>query len=265
MDLILFSGYFFVFILGLCIGSFLNCVIYRMEQDKKITGRSFCPHCKKTLRWIDLIPVLSFIFLGGKCRHCKNKISWQYPAVELATGLLFLLIFNYVIAGLTRNPGDWTPAFAGMAFYFYIVASLVVIFVYDLKHYLIPDKILIPATIIAIAYIILTSQNFLNYLFASVAASGFFLAIYLFSGGRAIGFGDVKLAVLMGFLLGFPDILVALFFAFVIGAIIGVISILLNKKNLKSEIPFGPFLIFGTFLALFFGQQIIVWYFNIFA
>jgi prepilin signal peptidase PulO-like enzyme (type II secretory pathway) len=261
MELVLSFGYFFSFVFGLCIGSFLNCLIYRLETEKTLKGRSFCPHCKHTLGWKDLIPVFSFTILGGKCRYCKKKISWQYPIVELITALLFLLVWHTEITSL----GFAFIAIINTLFLFYIVASFVAIFVYDLKHYLIPDKILIPATIIAIAYIILTYQNFFNYLLASAMASGFFLAIYLFSGGKAIGFGDVKLAVLMGFLLGFPNILVALFFAFVIGAIIGVISILLNKKNLKSEIPFGPFLIFGTFLAHFWGQQIIFWYFNIFA
>ncbi|HQK63757.1 MAG TPA: prepilin peptidase [Candidatus Staskawiczbacteria bacterium] len=253
MELVLIFGYFFSFILGLCIGSFLNCLIYRLETEKTLKGRSFCPHCKHQLSWKDLMPVFSFAILGGKCRYCKKKISWQYPAVELATAAIFLLIFSH------------TTEIINLLFLFYIAASLVAIFVYDLKHYLIPDKILIPATIIVIAYRVLDFQLLLNYFWAAIIASGFFLLIYLLSGGRAMGFGDVKLAILMGILLGISNTLLALFFAFVIGAIIGIISILLNKKSLKSEIPFGPFLVFGTFVALFWGPEIIAWYFNIFA
>jgi len=264
MELVLFFGYFFSFVFGLCIGSFLNCLIYRLEIEKTLKGRSFCPHCKHTLSWKDLIPVFSFAILGGKCRYCKNKISWQYPAVEFATAIIFLLIWHAEIA----SPGLAIIAMTApinLLFLFYIAASLVAIFVYDLKHYLIPDKILIPAIIIAAAYRILDPRLLLNYFWAAVIASGFFLVIYLLSGGRAMGFGDVKLAILMGILLGISNTLLALFFAFVIGAIIGIIAILLNKKSLKSEIPFGPFLIFGTFVALFWGSKIIVWYFNIFA
>lgn len=264
MELVLFFGYFFSFVFGLCIGSFLNCLIYRMETEKTLKGRSFCPHCKHILSWKDLIPVFSFAILGGKCRYCKDKISWQYPAVELATAIIFLLVwhtqinsFGLVILSIT--------ALINLLFLFYIAASLVAIFVYDLKHYLIPDKILIPATIITAAYRISDPKLLLNYFWAAIIASGFFLAIYLLSGGRAMGFGDVKLAILMGIFLGISNTLLALFFAFVIGAIIGIISILLNKKSLKSEIPFGPFLVFGTFVALFWGPEIIAWYFNIFA
>jgi prepilin signal peptidase PulO-like enzyme (type II secretory pathway) len=156
MDFILFFGYFFSFVFGLCIGSFLNCLIYRLETEKTLKGRSFCPHCKHTLSWKDLIPVFSFAILGGKCRYCKNKISWQYPAVELATALVFLAIFAH-----TASPTN-------LLFLFYIAASLVAIFVYDLKHYLIPDKILIPAAIIALAYRISDAKLLLNYFWAAI-------------------------------------------------------------------------------------------------
>ncbi len=129
----------FVFILGLCAGSFLNCVIYRLEKGKKMTARSYCPKCKKQLKWRDLVPVLSFLILKGKCRSCKKPISWQYPAVELATGLIFLLIFN--------------PELILNTLYLLLISCfLVIIFVYDLKHYLIPDKVLFPAIVIALIY-----------------------------------------------------------------------------------------------------------------
>lgn len=256
----------FVFIFGVCIGSFLNCVIYRTELQQNMSGdpkkkavsflrgKSFCPHCKHTLGWLDLFPVLSFLFLGGKCRYCKKKISWQYPLVELATGIIFLLIFKFL------NFYN----FLNIVFLFYVASSLIIIFIYDLKHYLIPDKVLFPAIVITLVYNLLNINQIFYNLFAAVIACGFFLAIFLFSKGKWMGFGDVKLAVLMGLLLGLPNVLAALFLAFFFGAIIGVILMVLQKKGLKSEIPFGPFLIAGTFFAMFWGQQIIGWYLRIF-
>jgi prepilin signal peptidase PulO-like enzyme (type II secretory pathway) len=142
---------------------------------------------------------------------------------------------------------------------------LIVIFVYDLKLYLIPDKALFPAIAIAVIYNFVPPFNFshiLNNFIAAVLACGFFLIIFLVSRGKWMGFGDVKLAILMGLLLGLPNVLVALFLAFFLGAIIGVILMVFKKKSLKSEIPFGPFLIAGTFAAIFWGQQIVNWYLN---
>jgi leader peptidase (prepilin peptidase)/N-methyltransferase len=258
---------FFVFVLGLCIGSFLNCVIYRLEQKKKITGRSFCPHCKHKLSWQDLFPVFSFLFLRGKCRYCKKNISWQYPIVELATGILFVLIFKFLnFYNFSNN--FLIFEFLNLAFLFYIASVLVVIFVYDLEHYLIPDKVLFPAIIITFVFRVLelfgNYAHLLNYILAAAIGSGFFLVIFLASKGRAMGFGDVKLAVLMGLLLGLPNVLVALFLAFFFGAIIGLILMVFQRKNLKSEIPFGPFLITGTFISIFWGHTIIQWYLNFF-
>ena len=250
--------YFFIFLLGVCIGSFLNCVIYRLEQKKSLSGRSFCPHCKHTLEWLDLLPIFSFIFLKGKCKYCHKKISWQYPLIEIMTGLVFLSVFMFQV------PGFNLQRIINVFFLFYISGSLVIIFIYDFKHYLIPDKILFPAILIASAYRII--ENYVaipNYLLAVLAASGFFLVIFLISAGRWMGFGDVKLAILMGLLLGFPNVLTALFIAFFLGAIMGVIAMIFKKKTLKSEMPFGPFLIMGTFFALFWGQQLINWYFRL--
>ena len=258
----------FIFIFGLCVGSFLNVVIFRLEKNKSLGGRSFCHQCRHQLSWKDLVPVFSFLFLGGKCRYCKAKISWQYPIVEISSALIFLLIFNQasVIPGLTRNPESlflaWIPAFAGMTAMFYIASALIVIFVYDLKHYLIPDKVLFPAIGVALVYRFFEPAMLVNYLLAVAIASGFFFFIWFASRGRWMGFGDAKLAILMGLLLGFPNILVALFLAFLLGAVVGVGLIIFQKKGLKSQVPFGPFLITGTFLALFWGSQIINWYLN---
>lgn len=229
-----------IFILGLVVGSFLNCVIYRLEKGKSfLKGRSFCPHCSHQLQWLDLIPILSFFILKGRCRYCQRKISWQYPLIEIATGLLFLLIFNFQFSTSI-----------------YIIACfLIIIFVYDLKHYLILDKVIYPAVVIAAVF------NFSNWS-SALGTAGFFLAIVLLSKGKWMGVGDIKLAFLMGLMLGFPDILVALFLAFMTGAIIGIGLIFWGKKTLKSEVPFGPFLIGGTLIALFWGERLINWYLN---
>jgi len=257
-----FMVYFFVFIFGLCAGSFLNCVIYRLEQKKSLKGRSFCPHCKHTLSWQDLFPVFSFLFLKGKCRYCHKKISIQYPLVELFTGVLFVLILASVC------PISVLYQYISVLYLFVISCLLIIIFVYDLKHYIIPDKILFPAIAIAVIYDLIPPYNWSNifYIFlAAVIASAFFLIIFLVSKGRAMGFGDVKLAFLMGLLLGLPNVLAALFLAFFFGAIIGLILMGFGKKGLKSEIPFGPFLIAGTFIAMLWGEQLINWYMNIFS
>ena len=246
---------FVIFILGLVIGSFLNAVIFRLEKgESALKGRSYCPHCKHSLSWQDLIPVLSFVFLKGHCRYCAKKISLQYPLVELATAVIF--------------------AFIGLNFYLLVIASLLIIlFVYDLRYYILPVKILFPAIIIVILFRIFEFVKFENWqlnienvellmhpLFAGILAAFFFFAIFWISRGRAMGFGDVKLALFMGFFLSWPNILVALFVAFTAGAIIGIALIALQKKGLKSEIPFGPFLIAGTFIALFLGDYVVGWY-----
>jgi len=232
-----------------------------MEQEKSLKGRSFCPQCKHVLSWKDLLPVFSFVFLRGKCRYCKTKISWQYPLVELATGLAFLAIFNFQF-----SINFTIFQFIFIFLYFYIAGALIFIFVYDLKHYLIPDKVLFPAIFITLAYRIF-SPEIINYIWGALAASGFFFLIWFVSRGQWMGFGDVKLAILMGLLLGLPKVLAALFIAFFLGAIIGVILMAFKKSSgwgMKSEMPFGPFLIAGTFIALFFGNELINWYLHYF-
>ena len=274
-----------IFLTGLIVGSFLNCVIYRLYSEESflksrprrktfsfLRGRSFCPNCKHILTWQDLIPVLSFLILKGKCRYCRKPISLQYPLVELATAILFFLIWQ-------------TAAFElrGFLFYSLITSFLIIIFVFDLKHYLIPDKVIYPAIAITFLYRMFGILDFghwdlfgnwkleignlqplLNPLISAILASTFFLLIVSISRGKWMGFGDFKLAFLIGLFLGWPNILVALFLAFFIGAIIGVGLIIFGKKTLKSEIPFGPFLVTGTFLAMLFGQKILDWYLNLF-
>ncbi|MBL7154899.1 MAG: prepilin peptidase [Candidatus Portnoybacteria bacterium] len=234
----------FIFLFGLSVGSFLNVVICRLKSKEPILlSRSHCPHCGTVLKWFDLIPLLSFLIQKGKCRYCGQKISPQYPLVELATGLSFLIIFNQF------------PIF-NLFFYLIIISFLIVIFVYDLKHYLIPDKIVFPAIGLTFLYQFF-ENSFLNSLLAALLAAGFFLSLVLISKGKWMGLGDVKLVGLMGLVLGWPNICLALFLAFLSGAIVGIGLIIAGKKGLKSQIPFGPFLSANTVVVLFYGSQLI--------
>lgn len=249
-----------IFLFGLIVGSFLNCVIFRLEKGKSfLKGRSYCPHCKHQLTWRDLIPVLSFVILRRRCRYCKKLISWQYPIVELATGILFVLIINTQLSAI-----NYQLSIISYIYYLLIVSFLIIIFIYDLKHFIIPDKVLYPAITISFLYLIINNQlSIINYSLVALGVSSFFLFIYLFSKGKCLGFGDVKLAILLGLFLGWPRIVLALFLSFVIGGIIGLGLIISSKKKLKSEVPFAPFLIFGALTALFWGEQIIAWYLSI--
>ena len=254
-----------IFIFGLLIGSFLNVVIYRLENGEKIINdRSRCLSCKHTLAWFDLIPILSFLFLRGKCRYCKRSISIQYPLVEIMTGVLFVAILNISAQG---GPAlGWQYFY--LLFWLYITAVLIVIFAYDLKHYIIPDKIIYPAIIIALIFNLLSIihnslfiiPSIFNILLAAILTSGFFYTIIVITKGKGMGGGDVKLAFLMGLILGWPVILLSLFLSFILGSIVGIFLILIGKKKMGSMIPFGPFLIIGTFMGLFWGERIVEWY-----
>ena len=258
---------FLIFIFGLSVGSFLNCVIYRLALPNParrdlggLKSRSYCPHCKHNLGWQDLIPILSFLILKGKCRYCQKPISLQYPFVELATGILFLLIVFH-----------FSSDFLFSIFCLLISCFLIIIFVYDLKYYIIPDKIIYPVIAIALIFntfysifIIHNSKFLIQSLLSALGAASFFLIIVLVSRGRWMGIGDIKLAFFMGLFLSFPGILIALFSAFLVGAVLGLWLVAFGKKTMKSEVPFGPFLVTGTFIALFFSQPLINWYWNLF-
>ncbi len=259
---------FFVF--GLIIGSFLNVLIYRLENKKRKTlwGRSFCPHCEKRIEWYDNIPVVSFLFLGGKCRHCKKKISIQYPLVELTTGFLFALLFvipNGAMAEL-GNPF----AYINLIFWFFFASCLMVVFVYDLKHQIIPDQVIYTALITGFLYVsmqfaLLGDFKYLaDHLSSALIAGGFFYILAAISNGKWMGGGDIKLVSFMGLVLGWQGTVISLYVAFVLGAIMGVILLISKKKKFGSKIPFGPFLIIGNFIGLFFGEQLINFYVKMF-
>jgi len=254
----------FIFCFGLVLGSFLNSYIYRLDHPSK-RPRSFCPHCSHQLSFLDLVPVFSFVFLKGKCRYCRRKISWQYPLVELAAGFLFLGFFL-----LINRPGDATFfSIVSLIYYWLLSLLLIVIVVYDIKHLIILDKALFIAAVLTILHLALKTFwdkdifIFLNSVIVAVLTAGFFFLIYFLSQGRWLGFGDVNLAFLVGLSLGFPNILPGLFFAFVVGAIIGMGFIIFQNKTLKSQIPFAPFLIAGQLFSIFFGNYAIQLYLNL--
>jgi prepilin signal peptidase PulO-like enzyme (type II secretory pathway) len=256
--------YFFIFLIGTVIGSFLNVVIYRLPEKKSIAkGRSKCPHCRQELKGYDLIPILSFLILKAKCRNCRKKISWQYPTVELVTGLLFLFVAYYhQLSGMLSNP----EFFRDIIF----VCGLLVIFMTDLKYYLIFDAVTLPLIVFAFVVNIFLMSHAGNYLdvilgliLAGFIGGGFFLVQYLASKGKWVGGGDIRIGLLMGFMLGWPKLLVALFIAYIVGAIISLFLIGFKVKKMKSQVPFGVFLSVATFVALFYGGEIINWYLNL--
>lgn len=268
MEKIIFGIFFFI--LGLIVGSFLNAVIYRMKKKESfVRGRSYCPHCSHELSFFDLIPVFSFIMLKGRCRYCNEKISWQYPLVEIFTGILFTLSYF------------WIP-FGGIIgsitlLYLFIVFSLVIIvFVYDLRYFLIPSMVVYLLAGVALLYRVIGAFAFFKNgfdlvslqaivipLVSGISAAGFFFLIWAISKGSWMGLGDSEVALFIGIFLGFPKTILALFIAFLVGSVVGLALVALDKKGFKSEVPFAPFLIFGTVLAFFWGAEIISWYLSI--
>jgi prepilin signal peptidase PulO-like enzyme (type II secretory pathway) len=264
----------FIFIFGLAVGSFLNVLILRLGSEHKqgIGGRSHCPKCGHELTWQDLVPVLSFVYLGGKCRYCRQNISWQYPVVELVTGILFIFLtinFFNSVASYWSLFGILT-----LGFEFFIAGCLIVIFVSDLRFFIIPDEIIIAGVIGTLIWRILAVWNLFGnwqldignlktlgfYLLSAIAAGAFFFAIVLVTKGKGMGLGDVKMAFLMGLVLGWPLILPALLLAFISGALFGLGLIIAGRAKMKSEIPFGTFLAAATFLTIIYGSQITLWY-----
>ena len=259
-----------LFILGLFVGSFLNVLADRIPKgESPIRGRSRCDKCKKILKWYDLIPLFSFIFLKGKCRYCQTRLSLFYPTVEFVTGTLFFITAIFVL-----NDSQF-PLLGGQAisnfqfpinyqlpitliYYLFIVSSLIVVFFADLKYGIIPDKIVFPAIAVSFLYLFINpSSLILNHLLSAVGACLFFLLLFVITKGRGMGFGDVKFAFLMGLILGFPDIVVGLYIAFLTGAIVGCILIIWRKKRIfGTAIPFGPFLVMGTLMSIFYGSLI---------
>ncbi len=242
-----------VFILGLIVGSFLNAAIYRLRHHQKglATGRSACPHCQHTLAARDLIPVLSYLLLRGKCRYCGKPIGMHYPLVELTTAASFGLVVWQLGLGSLFMLG-WLLLFT---------AVLVFLAAYDWLYGEIPDEVSLPAIVVAL------TGSFLSFtpspatsLIGLAVGGGFFLTLVVISRGRWIGGGDIRLMALIGVLVGWPLILVAILLSSFIGTAAGLAQIYLGKKKIKSTLRAGGFYAAGGYLTLLYGQQIWNWY-----
>jgi prepilin signal peptidase PulO-like enzyme (type II secretory pathway) len=241
------------FLYGLALGSFSNVLIDRLPNEESIVhGRSHCDHCKKILRWYELIPLVSFIIQKGKCRRCHVRLSWQYPLIEFVVGIGVAAIVSQTYTSPMLLIGSVV-----------VFLCLMVITVADLKYEIIPDET-VALGLVGIVLILLsrhlTPLGYVYSVLSGTIASLAFLALYIVTRGRGMGFGDVKLVFLLGLFLGFPGIVIGLYAAFLTGAIVGVILILVRKRTLKSHVPFGPFLILGSVLALMYRTQIVVWW-----
>lgn len=235
------------FIIGVFFGSFFNVLIDRIPREEEfMVGRSHCDFCGHTLSWYDLFPLFSFILLKGKCRYCHTFIGWKYPVIEVTTGLCFAFTASQSVSA---SPIE-TILLLG------IIGCILIIFYTDLFSGIIPDIILIPLFLLEITRFFVLHQAVFPVLVSFLGAGLFFLSLFFITRRKGIGLGDVKYAFAMGILLGFPGIIIGLYIAFLTGAMIALILIVERKKKFGSAIAFGPFLVLGTFIALFWGTPL---------
>ncbi len=291
----------FLFAIGLCLGSFVNMLVYRVEEayglknsksvnqwisgsgnnkknkannlaqmlknfqhdvNKLLGGRSYCDYCKKQLHWYENVPVVSWLLQGGKTRCCGKKLPWQYPMVELGMG--GLLALNFQFFHLRQGFGGRAIFNINLDYLLLVFSSLILVFivfsfVFDLKHMILPDFSTAILIILGIIYVLLFNYvDWKNYLLGGLLGVGVIGGLYWITKGRAMGFGDVKLAVFIGMFLGVKNLIIALYVAFITGAVVGVYLLITGKKKARSPIPFGPFLLLGTLVAWWFGAKI--WY-----
>jgi len=235
-----------IIIIGLVAGSFLNVAIYRLANNLPLWQRSICPHCRQKLLNRDLIPILSFFILRGKCRFCKNFIDWQYPLVEIITPVLFLLAYlNYGVI-------NWEL----ISDLLYI--SLAIFFlVFDFKYLSIPDVAIWPALVIALIFNYFFGFYWLGLVSGMLLGGGFFYLQHLISGGKWIGFGDVKLGLLLGAMLGLGDLILTILTAYIIGGFIAGILLLTGKKKFGDLLPMGSFLAGAAIIVILWGDLIL--------
>ena len=246
--------YIIIFFLGLSLGSFLNSWIWRTRENIRIVnGRSMCPHCRRQLTWYENIPVLSYLFLLGKCRTCKKPIPKHFTFMEIGAALIFVLV-----AWINLNSPAVVPAHFLRDITF--VALLIVIFIYDYLYQEILPEVIWVGALAGLFFNIYLGFSLVSMLVGLLIAGGFFFLQYVISKGKWIGGGDVRMGVMMGIWLGWPGVLAALFLAYVVGAICGLMLLLLKKKQLTSAVPFGTYLALGTFVVMLWGNQIIGWY-----
>jgi prepilin signal peptidase PulO-like enzyme (type II secretory pathway) len=244
---------------GLLFGSAINAMVWRLYVGRSwVKGRSVCPDCGHTLGVRDLVPVFSWLALGGKCRYCKAPIK-DHPAVEAATGVAFALSV-YALYPIS------TIGWLKLVWWLVMLVMLIVLAVYDKRWMILPDKVMLPLIVVAFGYAVVTSVlarspvTLAGYLVAAVLAGGAFYSIVFFSKGRAMGGGDIKLAFAMGLMLGLANTAVAMLVAFDVAAVVGIVMMALKRRSRKDQIPFGPFLVGGTVVAFLFGPAVVTWY-----
>jgi prepilin signal peptidase PulO-like enzyme (type II secretory pathway) len=249
------------FVLGLLLGSSIYAFAWRFHEHKDwLKGRSECDYCHHVLSPVDLVPVFSWLVLGGKCRYCHKSLSWQYPLVELATASLFSLSYIF-----------WPFLFHGLGLFQFIcwlilLTGFMILVVYDLRWYTLPDKIVFPLTTISFIQLIVVSLmssdlgHFVEGLIGAIVIAGTFYVLFQLSAGKWIGGGDVKLAICLGLIAGSPlHAVLLIFIASLVGTIIA-IPLLLRRRTINIQIPFGPLLILATIIVFFAGSDLISWY-----
>jgi prepilin signal peptidase PulO-like enzyme (type II secretory pathway) len=246
--------YFIIFLLGLILGSYLNSWVWRMHENiRVINGRSMCPHCRRQLTWYENIPVLSYLFLWGKCRTCKKSIPRHFIFVELGTALIFVFLAWKTL---------YSPAVVSAVFLRDLIFSvlLIVIFVYDWLYQEILPEVVWVGALAGLGFNLYLGVSVWSMLWGVLVAGGFFWLQFVISKGKWIGGGDVRMGFMMGIWLGWPAVVVALFLSYVSGAVGGLWLIAYSKRQPTSAIPFGTYLAMGTFVVLLWGNQMIGWY-----
>ena len=247
MILELMPVYILIFTFGIVIGSFLNVCIYRIPMHETVVSeRSHCMRCGYQLSWYDMIPVFSWLCLGGKCRKCKEPISPQYPIVEATNGVLYLLIFAVCGFGLDS------------IIYCLMASALLVLSVIDWRTYEIPIGINIFILVLGILHIVIDYQNWLDYVIGFFSISIVLLILFYVSGGRAIGGGDVKLMAAAGVVIGWKLIILAFFIGCIVGSVIHLTRMKLSGAD--KVLAMGPYLAVGIMIATLWGEKLISWY-----
>ena len=243
-------------ILGLCVGSFLNVVIARLPAGRSIVHPgSACPRCGKPLAWYDNLPVLSYALLRGRCRSCREPISWRYPAVEIACGTLFALAYHRFASGL------------GLTAALVLLAGLVAITAIDLDHQIIPDVLSLPGIGLGLLFSLAPDGiGWVHSLLGVVVGGGVFVVIITASvlviGQAGMGVGDVKLGAMLGAFLGWKLALLSILLSVLVGGPLAAVLLATGRKGRKDPIPFGPFLALGGLISLFWGEAVLAWYFG---
>ncbi len=237
--------------LGAAVGSFLNVVVERTRAETSPwRGRSACPHCGRTLAWFELVPIMSWVALGGRCRTCRTRLAVQYLAMEILTAACFLLVWQ--VYGLS-----WVTL-VGWG----VVMAMIALATYDAKWSLLPDEWSLALAGLGIVVALATDRSILDILAGGVIGAGFFAAQWVGSRGRWVGSGDILLGFSLGLLLGWRMFGLALLLGYMSGAIIASIQILRKKLSLQQSMPFGPYLLGAGLIAWLYGSDIVQWYFN---